>query len=301
MALHAEQVKIVESIISSLENGVLPWRKQYEANGSKRGLPYNAKTGSAYSGINVLVLLMKGYPISGGWLTYKQAQDCGGNVMKGAKSTVIFYYQKCLDKKKTKESGKDVHFMLCKSYLVFHISQCENIDTSKLFKFPQEEIIAPRADMRNIQAELFVKATGAKITTKNEGHACYIPALDMICIHEIESYESGAAYYSTLFHELGHWTGPRLKRDQSTAKNSKVYGKEELVAELCACFTLPQFGMNNLENNERYLGAWVKMLKETPAILMQAASAASTASAFLGAFQTGEIVETECEELADAA
>lgn len=283
--MHHEQTKIVNAIIASLETGVLPWRKQYEASASRRGLPYNAISGKAYNGVNVIALLMKGYPIDGGWLTYKQAIAAGGNVRKGERSTVIFYYQKALDNKRTAENGKDTFYLLAKSYLVFHRSQCDNLDPKKLFQFPNAPAPVVTDGLRNIEADTFVANTGASINIKSDGYACYVPSIDKIFIHAIEQYVSPDAYYSTLFHELAHWTGPRLARNQSTNKNAKAYGYEELIAELCACFTLPQFGMNNVENSEKYLNGWIKILRETPQSLMTVASAASQANAFLNAFQ----------------
>jgi len=294
MALHHAQIAIVEKIIESLESGVLPWRKQYVASASRRGMPYNAVSGKAYRGINVVALLMRPFPIEGGWLTYKQAIACDGNVRQGEKSTVVFYYKKMKDVKKTKETGADCFYMLCKSYLVFHVSQCDNINNDKLFQFPQVAPVAPRSDMRNLEADKFVSATKATIRVRSDGSACYIPALDVIYLHEIEQYENSDAYYSTLFHELAHWTGPRLARKQSM--QTKTYAFEELIAELCSCFTLPQFGMSNIASNERYLATWIAALRETPKILMQAASAASTANAFLNAFETGASVVAECDD-----
>lgn len=298
MALHHEQTKIVERIIASLEQGVLPWRKQFVLSASRRGLPYNAVSGKAYTGLNVLQLLMRGYPIDGGWMTYKQAIACGGNVRKGERSTVIFYYQKLLDKKRTDEQGKPVHYMLCKSYLVFHLSQCDNINSDKLHRFPF--VAAPIViDRRNIEADRFVAATGAIIAIGDK--PCYVPAIDQILMPEIGEHETPDAYYSTLFHELTHWTGPRLGRNQSTSRNSKVYGYEELIAELCACFTLPQFAMNNESNSVSYLNSWIKMLTETPAILVSAASAASTANMFLSAFSEGAGEDADESEVELAA
>lgn len=244
---------------------------------------------------------MSGYPVDGGWLTYKQAIACGGNVRKGEKSTVIFYYSKLKDAKKTQETGKDQFFMMMKTYLVFHLSQCENIDASKLFALPVKEAQAPRADLKITEVENFVGATNASINEITEGYARYVSfPVDKIFIHPIDAYENVDAYYSTLFHELIHWTGTRLSREFGKSMKSPVYGKEELIAELGACFLLPQFGLSNDISSAAYLNSWIKMLKETPIILFQVASAASTASAFLNAFS--KVTETaEGDEIEQAA
>lgn len=294
--MHPEQKKIVERIIGELERGVIPWRQQFKVSRSQTGLPYNAISGRPYSGFNVMVLLMTGRPIDGGWLTYKQAQLAGGNVKKGERSTVIFYYSKLKSKEKT-EKGEDKFFMLAKSYLVFHISQCERIDASKLHQFPpaQSTPIDPQT-LRHLEADAFVAATGATVITEVRKNASYYPFTDKIHINDIRDYFSVDAYYSTLFHELIHWTGKRLGRTMNTNKATQAYGYEELIAELGACFTLPQFGFNNEANNSAYLGAWINILKETPNALMQVASKATQANAFLNAFSVPVEVESDGDD-----
>jgi antirestriction protein ArdC len=67
-------------------------------------VPHNAVTGRAYNGINWLVLACAAYT-STGWLTYKQAQDLGGNVRKGEKGTRIVFWS--FPKMEDKETGKE--------------------------------------------------------------------------------------------------------------------------------------------------------------------------------------------------
>lgn len=82
------------------------WQLKTVAGGyatSTSGLPANAVTGRAYSGINVLLLWVdaadKGFA-SHRWLTFKQALDVGGNVRKGEKSTLVTLF-KPFEKKET--------------------------------------------------------------------------------------------------------------------------------------------------------------------------------------------------------
>lgn len=53
------------------------------------------------------------------------------------------------------------------------------------------------------------------------------------------------AYYSTLLHELTHWTGPahRCDRDLSGRFGTEAYAMEELVAELGAAFLCAELGI----------------------------------------------------------
>ena len=76
-----------------------------------------------YSGVNILLLwsetIEKGYS-SPYWLTYKQAAELGGNVIKGQKGTAIIYYT--LWEKKN-EQGEDEKIPMLKSFTVFNLDQ----------------------------------------------------------------------------------------------------------------------------------------------------------------------------------
>ncbi len=303
--MHAEQQKMVDRIISELEKGVIPWRKQFKASKSATGLPYNAVSGASYRGLNIIQLLMTGRPIDGGWLTYKQAIACGGHVRKGEKSTIIFYYSRAAKKDSTPQDPK--YFFMARSYLVFHLEQCENIDATKLHQFPENGIEVSHNE-RNARADEYISAIPAKINySARTVTPCYIPAVDRIEMPLFEQFESADAFYSTSIHELTHWTGKRLKRDLSGRFGSSNYALEELTAELCVCFTLPQFGLNNEGKNFAYLQNWITALREKPDILSSVASAAATANAFLNAFSdvadasNSEGEQIEGEEIEEAA
>ncbi|MFA0213433.1 ArdC-like ssDNA-binding domain-containing protein, partial [Vibrio artabrorum] len=81
---------------------VKPWACPWDVTQSD-GLPYNFSTGNTYSGMNVMLLWMSAQMnqfSSNQWLTFKQALDLGGNVIKGEKGTHITFY-KSLEKEKT--------------------------------------------------------------------------------------------------------------------------------------------------------------------------------------------------------
>ena len=79
--------RVTERILADLAQGVRPWMKPWSASHTEgkisRPLRFN---GTPYRGVNVLLLwgvaLDRGYqaPI---WMTYKQAQELGGQVRKG--------------------------------------------------------------------------------------------------------------------------------------------------------------------------------------------------------------------------
>jgi antirestriction protein ArdC len=71
---------------------VCPWVR----NGAAAGLPANFSTGTAYSGINIMLLwcsaAKQGFQDER-WLTYKQAQELGGQVRKGEHGTTAIFYK----------------------------------------------------------------------------------------------------------------------------------------------------------------------------------------------------------------
>jgi len=126
------------------------------------------------------------------------------------------------------------------------------------------------------EVEKFIIETGAEIQSK-EDRTYYSPLYNHINIPNIDSFNDTDNYYSTLLHELSHWTGheDRLNRDLSGRFGSESYAFEELVTELSSAFLCSYFGIN-LEKTQHpeYLQSWIRALKEKPSILWKASSKA---------------------------
>lgn len=75
---------ITEKIIDSLETGLVPWARPWEAN--QYGIHRNAVTDRPYRGLNILLLnmvaMIKGF-VDPRWLTFRNAEKLGGHVKKG--------------------------------------------------------------------------------------------------------------------------------------------------------------------------------------------------------------------------
>src|SRR4051812_33229600 len=86
--------EVTDRIIRELEQGRVPWVQPWGSAKAELGLPRNAVTGRAYSGINVLILwgavIEQGFSAQQ-WLTFRQALTLGGNVMKGERGTTVCY------------------------------------------------------------------------------------------------------------------------------------------------------------------------------------------------------------------
>ena len=272
---------VTERILTQLEAGIIPWRKEWKATG-KTGLPYNYASGKQYRGINILLLMSSGFN-DARWMTYKQAQDAGGNVKRGEKGTKIVFWSLFNVTKKGDTGGEystdKVPF--AREYTVFNIDQIENLPQSLPFETPVFEPIPAAHSM----ASDYMKRAG--IDLKHGGaSAYYSPSLDYVQMPKETDFKSPDAYYSTLFHELGHSTGHkvRLGRDMSGGFGSSDYSKEELVAEFTAAFLCAQVGISNERveaNHAAYIQSWMKAIKNDKKLVVSAAQKAQKAADYI--------------------
>ncbi|WP_260287796.1 zincin-like metallopeptidase domain-containing protein [Peribacillus aracenensis] len=119
----------------------------------------------------------------------------------------------------------------------------------------------------------------------NSGGAWYRPFEDHINVPPKEDFEDINEYYSTLFHEMIHSTGhqDRLNREGITKHNrfgSKLYSKEELVAELGASMLCGVTGIDNetIDNSASYIDSWLQALKNDKTLIIKASQQAQKAS-----------------------
>lgn len=278
---------VFSAVITEMENGNAPWAKPWAA-ADGHAMPYNAATGRRYTGGNVLALWLAGMGhTSNGWLTFKQAISAGCVVRKGEKGTPVFYMSVAEKTKRDEASDENAvsRFFFAKGFTVFNVDQLDELESGALAKLKARHAIpaAPlSAHERNAAADAMVTATGADIRHGGNS-ACFIPALDLVKMPELNDFDRPDSYYSTLFHELTHWSGheSRLNRITPAKFGSPDYAFEELVAELGAAFLGATFQYDTITQNAAYLRHWAKKCRETPDLLARAASLASKAVAFL--------------------
>jgi len=277
---------VTDTIIQQLENGVIPWQKPWiGTNGKLPGLPVNFTTNKYYRGINILLLwsaaIEKNYP-SDEWASFKQWQAKGEAIQKGEKGNVIVYYD-TIEKEKDGEIQKIPFLKLSK---VFNRTQLVSFDTTEI---PENIPLQCSVEKQN-EIEQFLSDTKADIEW-HTGGACYIPSQNKIKIPNAEYFQDTATctategYYSTIFHELTHWTGAekRLNRTNGKKFGDNNYATEELVAEFGAAFLCAGFGIHTIEKGDHagYIDSWLKVLKENKKCLFTAASEASKAYDYL--------------------
>lgn len=267
--------EITDRIAAQIEQGVRPWSKPWSDKRSVAiDLPHNI-AGRPYRGANVFWLWCaqeaRGYPTAC-WLTFKQAQAAGGTVRAGEKGTLVFFWK--IGKVEDKATGEERKTFMHRTYTVFNVAQCDGIEApAKPEPLPEPERIAA--------AESIMAATGALIV-HGGNQAFYMPALDRVQLPERDQFVSADGYYSTAFHELGHWTGheSRCKREFGKRFGDQAYAFEELIAELTSAFVCASQGFASIDRPDHasYLANWLKIFKGDAKAFIKAASEAQKAA-----------------------
>jgi antirestriction protein ArdC len=283
--------EITGKIIAELEQGRVPWVQPWNAAATPLGLPGNAATGRAYSGINVLILwiaaMEQGFTTHR-WLTFRQALKLGGHVKKGEKGTTAVFADRFIpyrERQRAAETGDDPEAIpFLKRFTVFNAGQCEGL--------PADIAPAPAplaGDLVLPQAEDLIRATGADIRIGGN-QAFYVPGPDYIQVPPPSAYFEPVNWHQTVCHELSHWAGAahRLHRDLSGAFGSPSYAREELIAEMSGAFVCAALSIAPTVRHADYLASWREVLREDNRAIIRAASAASKAADFLLAFRDND-------------
>jgi antirestriction protein ArdC len=273
----------------------MPWHGMSE-------IPQNASTQKAYRGINIPLLwitqLDRGFK-SGLWATYKQWAELGAQVRKGEKSTQIIFWKQ-ITTEETEESEDDN-----KTRMFARYSAVFNADQVDGFEIPENP--KPAEILQIESCTNFVTGTGAIIEHGHDG-ACYQISLDKIKMPDSGLFRTTKHstatenYYSTLLHELTHWSGAAHRLDRFTQgkfTEKKEYAFEELVAELGAAMLCASLGVASSPrpDHAHYIGSWLKALGNDKKFIFSAASAAQKAVDYLYGLQTFQ----DTPEIAEAA
>lgn len=258
--------EITDKFIAIIEAGKVEgsWQRGWEMVGGE--LPTNIESGNVYRGMNFMLLAMMG---GGEWGTYKQWQTKGHQVKKGEKGVGII--RPLFGKDKV--TGDDKLFGWAAA-TVFNGHQVEG------YEFPTIEETDKTFDNNEV-AEAIVKANDVDV--RHGGNkAFYVPSADFVQMPTKEQFHNESEYYSTLLHEVVHWTGhkTRMDRDLNTARfGNEAYAFEELVAELGACFLSAHTGVHVgfNENHAKYIDGWLKIMKGDKNAVITASSKAQAA------------------------
>ena len=225
------------------------------------------------------------------WGTAKQIKDKGGEILEKEKSkaTQVYFYKpydyettakrnSANHKKGDKKTASAVYMAF---FWVYNMSQTTL--ANKYLKLGD----GAKTDQ---EVEKYVNNTCAII---EDGHdqCFYSPSRDIIGMVDKKFFnKTGTSnatenYYSTLLHELTHWTAhkDRCNRDLSGRFGDSAYAFEELVAEFGAALQCCLLGITNKPKKEsaQYLKSWISKIKDDPKALFKAMSLADKAVAFI--------------------
>lgn len=272
-----------QQIIALMKEHGTNWAKPWTGIGGV----HNAKSKKPYRGSNIFWLSLSAHAqgFEGNeWATFKQWKELGATVKKGSKATPIFFFS--VLERDNKETGEKDKFGFWKSYSVFNAAQVEGYETAK----PATQFDAIKA------AESYVANSGAEIRNGGD-RAYYHPIGDYIGMPPREAFESGTGYYSTLLHELTHWTGhkSRCDRDLTGGFGSENYAKEELIAECGAALLCMQLGVEKQATPEhaKYLNNWIQAIGNDYKVIFTAISKAQKAIDHLDSLQESIAIAAE--------
>ncbi len=284
--------EVTDTIVAAIETDPGRWSRPWvnggaAGRGCTTGLPFNATTGATYRGINVLLLWHRAAAAghaTNQWASYRQWQKRGAQVRHGERGSIVVFYR-VIERKAA--NGDIDRIPVLRHSRVFNADQVDGWQAPTVAEPPP---IAERIEA----ADDFVANTGAEID-HGGNRACYATAIDRITMpfqRQFRDDDHGTAlehYYSTLLHELTHWSGHRSRcdRDLGNRFGTKAYAMEELVAELGAAFLCAELRIGGAprQDHAQYLAHWLEVLKADKRAIFTAAAKASEAAGYLDGLQ----------------
>ena len=279
---------VTDRITAQLEQGNIPWHKPWTGVSAEDGGAINYVSRHPYSLINQMLL---GKP--GEWLTWKQVEELGGTVKKGAKAGIVVFYTKLTIEDKTllnPETGEPETRTIpyLKYYHVFHLDDCEGI-TSKIVP-SDEPKTEPIEAAEKVIADYLSRQPKLRFhNDKPSNRAYYNLTLDEVVVPMLSQYKIPAEYYSTTFHELTPSTIPESRCDRKAENERSFFGnteysREELVAEIGSAMLCNRVGIEAekaFRNSVAYIKSWLEALKNDPKMIVWASSRAEKAAKFI--------------------
>lgn len=268
---------VTDRIIEQLEKGYIPWQKSWA--GVHDGA-YNRISNKPYSLLNQMLLSK-----TGEYASFKQWTELGGHIRKNEKAEIITFW-KIQQIEEENEDGEKIikQLPLLRYYNVFHISQVEGVEPKSI----DLNELQPIEEAERIKTE-YMQREHIKILEKVTNKAFYSPSLDYIQVPCKEQYQHIEEFYSTLFHEMTHSTGHKVRLDREDVKDcmyfgSENYSKEELCAELGSAFLINKLGIESsksFNNSTAYIQSWLRVLKNDKKFIISASSRAEKAVKYI--------------------
>lgn len=272
---------VVESIIRDLDNNSLRWLQEWGAG----SLPQNITTGNAYRGINRLNLSMisriRGFT-DPRFVTFRQAQEHGWTIKKGAKSYAVEKWKQFLIPNLDPDVDPRLVVRCVGYYNVFNCCEVEGVDPWEPDLTPIQQ--SPVLDV----ADTLIKSSRCPIKETDVGRACYSPMTDTITIPDRRLFLGSddvraQSFIRTLSHEMVHSTMRPLHRAHED------YAKEECVAEVGAVFITSSlnvpiiYSTSDLHYSQHvaYIQSWAKHFRDKPQMIYTCATLADAAANYI--------------------
>ena len=278
--------KVTQRIIECLQKGTAPWIRPWEA-GSIPDRPYNPVSQTVYRGLNTIYLsvasMMKGYT-DPRWMTFLQCTGKGWSVRRGEHAETICYFSRTSTKT---EEDPDTHEKVKRTYrlnrpifryaCVFNACQIEGIE-------PLDRGISKRTFDPLQKAEEIIHSHNPVIMHDQRDACFYQPHTDSIHLTPVDQFRSQDLYYSTVLHEMGHWTGhsTRLDRGILNLFGTPAYAREELRAEIASYMLSSDIGISHdPSNHASYIASWIAVLDQDKTEIFKASNDAEKIRQFI--------------------
>ena len=243
--------EVIEKLLTKMKGQ--SWQKTWTTLASGQA---NHTTRKLYRGLNQAILACeafdKGYA-SGHWVTYKQAQELGGQVKKGEKGTQIVFFSVKERETETTEGTETERYGFWKVYTVFSLEQT----TLPQLVVKTMPITSEKLNVTVSGMEVIHDARICTPHVKTSDFKVYMPL--------VEQFITKAEYLGTLFHEAIHWSGRPAGLDRECLRlysQATAYrAKEEVIAELGSCLLAAKHNTGfaqTIENNASYIEGWIK-------------------------------------------
>jgi antirestriction protein ArdC len=299
----AAQERLVADLISLMEAGTNPWRRQWDPRGG--GHQANLFSGRRYRGANPALLLL-GMQLRGSvlpwWCGFGEARARGLMPRRGSRGVPILRPLRIAPAAEAaheaagasngkgpgpgtgngREEPAPAARVLYRPVVVFNAIDLQGEGLEALLASRRRTgRQGARPEPERLEAAEAVLARWSVPVVHGGDHAAYLPHADQITMPLRQDFHTASAYAATLAHECIHSTGhpSRLARDLSGSFGSDPYAREELVAELGAVLIGERLAIgSDTANHAAYLAHWVQLLRSQPALLYDVLAEASRAA-----------------------
>ena len=238
---------IVDDLVDSIQETHTIWRETFERDENANSLPRSGVTGQVFkTNLESFARLQRQFDFTDPrWMTRAELMSLGWDITAEAKGVSV---------------GRDNYD---KEIVVYNVSQAEPQEGCEGNIKPWNPEIKEKQWFNIARADFILESSGAnfKYGFKNSQ---YNTVSDNICLPYQSNFKTADDYYWTAFHELMHWTGShsRLGRNTSGNKNSPLYAREELVAELGAYMMCLRTGVSfDKSNASAYIKGWAENMQ----------------------------------------